>query len=734
MANQNASNHSHTSLNNTIRKEDMGKLLKMEKRLGLQPYTPLGNDSQLDSNASGGDPLVDKVAHADGAPKLDRGKERDSLVALQEDGTNTNSAHLVSDTPLHSAEEGGTNQGHDRGPASNKKRRVSKAPVRHTRDDSNHARKSTSGKAEVMDLTKEAERKESQGKVTPGGGQKSIERYFNMSISNNNNKSHASGHESPGGDDDGTSKQREDLTGKYARSIKRMERQAAMLKDENAHLQAELKKTRDVCDNLEATVAGLEEQVKTQATQADVQARDQKLEDTLQSKIIQDFIVNLAKTNVVQARKLSQCRLQEDAPRLGTLSVQRKGIDVQEVWENGSALLNLGDRYNKLMKQKESIEALRKATKRRLPLPGQPVPERMDSMVGACSDTGPIHPDDWLMQEDALKVRIAAIRREEDALKAEGSRLETEKNLHIREIKRLRDEEASRFGDHPMMNGRYLLLELLGKGGFSEVFKALDLKTLRHVAVKIHQLSSQWSESKKASYVKHSVREYHIHKQLHHPRIVSLLDIFEIDNNTFATVLEHCPGGDLEGYIKTHELLPEKEARSIISQILSGLCYLNVKPRAFIHYDLKPANILFDAIGQCKITDFGLSKVVEEGQTQGMELTSQGAGTYWYLPPECFDVNKTPMISNKVDVWSVGVILFQMVYGKRPFGHDLSQEQILRNQVMQNATEVQFPTKPATSVDCKDFIRKCLAYRQLDRPDVHEIAGHAWLALGNKKK
>ena len=55
------------------------------------------------------------------------------------------------------------------------------------------------------------------------------------------------------------------------------------------------------------------------------------------------------------------------------------------------------------------------------------------------------------------------------------------------------------------MNKRYLLLELLGKGGFSEVFKALDLSTLTHVAVKIHQLSSQWSESKKASYVKHSV-------------------------------------------------------------------------------------------------------------------------------------------------------------------------------------------------------------------------------------
>ena len=73
-----------------------------------------------------------------------------------------------------------------------------------------------------------------------------------------------------------------------------------------------------------------------------------------------------------------------------------------------------------------------------------------------------------------------------------------------------------------------------------------------------------------------------------------------------------------------------------------------------------------------KVTDFGLSKIMEEGNTLmgGMELTSQGAGTYWYLPPECFELNGSnpPRISNKVDVWSVGIILFQMLYGKRPFG------------------------------------------------------------------
>ena len=764
---QNLSNHS-----GTFRQEDMNKIALLEKRFGgaSSPFTPHSNQGgQLGAPTTAGKEGDGATDGKDGKDAKDvkdvkdvkDGKDgKDVVVGDKNGGAETEtqeatlgpehqnvnnssggSGHLVSDTPLHSADTKGedgrkdeSNQGlHATAEQqkSGKKRRVSRAPVRvgdKSKDGVGGREKGGKDRVAMVDLTKEQGGNAGRVQKETATTQKSIEKYFTLS-----NKQASNGSVEEGVTR--TSKER-GASAERERERERLVRQADALREENASLREELKKTQAVADELEEQVKGGEKGSLQQQQQQKRQPERMSVEKTA-------FVVELATAHARQARELRMRKLQEDAPRLGTLSVQRKGIDVQEVWENGAAIMKLGESYKDLQRQREQIDGMRKAAKRRLPLPGQPLPPRIDSGEVAARDTSQsqgqgqgqgqnqIHPEDWLLQEEIFKARLAAIKRDEDALKAENGRLEMEKNLHIRELKRLRDEEESRFGDYPVMNKRYLLLELLGKGGFSEVFKALDLTTFTHVAVKIHQLSSQWSESKKASYVKHSVREYHIHKGLCHPRIVSLLDIFEIDNNTFATVLEHCSGGDLEGYVKAHETLPEKEAKSIVAQIISGLLYLNVGQRSqnYIHYDLKPANILFDAVGQCKITDFGLSKVVEDGQSQGMELTSQGAGTYWYLPPECFDVQRTPMISNKVDVWSVGVILYQMVYGKRPFGHEMSQEQILRNDVMRQATSVEFPTKPNTSADCKDFIRQCLAYRQQDRPDVHEISKHKWLAV-----
>ncbi|OAF64285.1 hypothetical protein A3Q56_08012 [Intoshia linei] len=105
-----------------------------------------------------------------------------------------------------------------------------------------------------------------------------------------------------------------------------------------------------------------------------------------------------------------------------------------------------------------------------------------------------------------------------------------------------------------------------------------------------------------------------------------------------------------------------------------------------------------------------------------IELTSQGAGTYWYLPPECFMFGKNPpKISSKVDVWSVGVIYYQCLIGKKPFGHYMSQNDILEQNVILKAKAVDFPNKPVISNEAKAFIRRCLVYDKDYRADVKTL-------------
>ena len=87
--------------------------------------------------------------------------------------------------------------------------------------------------------------------------------------------------------------------------------------------------------------------------------------------------------------------------------------------------------------------------------------------------------------------------------------------------------------------------------------------------------------------------------------------------------------------------------------------------------------------------------------------------------------------SNKVDVWSIGVIYFQMLYGRRPFGDGQSQDHILRNQTMLHATEVHFPSKPCISEEGKAFIRDCLTYDQMSRPNVNQICEHDYMKLSS---
>lgn len=393
----------------------------------------------------------------------------------------------------------------------------------------------------------------------------------------------------------------------------------------------------------------------------------------------------------------------------------------QEVWQNGQAFKLLDVQQAKLASLRSTLEAQRKeVAKTARKAKAEAKKSALDSATLL----------EVLEQEEVVRLAFAGLKRQEAAFSQEKLSLQREKMLYVREIKRVRDEDASRFSKLPQLGDRYLLLHMIGKGGFSEVWKTFDLEQHRYVACKIHQLNSHWTEEKKQSYTRHATREYAIHKSLSHRRVVSLFDVFEVDLDSFATVLEYCDGPDLDYVLKERGMLPEKEARAIVVQIISALVYMNTQKHRIIHYDLKPANILFAGPGEIKITDFGLSKIVPEGSSDqtGMELTSQGAGTYWYLPPECFMV-PPPKISSKVDVWSLGAIFYQMLYGRKPFGHNMTQDKVLRERIMLHAHTVNFPAKPSCSEQAQDFIRLCLKHSQIERPDVHRLLNHEYLSM-----
>eukprot|EP01038_Epipyxis_sp_PR26KG_P005996 gene5996-8255_t len=504
---------------------------------------------------------------------------------------------------------------------------------------------------------------------------------------------------------------------------------------------------------------------KLQRTEAELKVIQERLKASEDknvrcTKMLEDVYRKMA----FQEFRRKRDKIAQDSVRLGKIGTMRTGpTQVGEVWEEGYGLKDLNKRSAELLERKEELEQRRKRTLtlKRAAKKGSANANNNHNNEFSTSNVIPDEENDidldLVTEVEVIKSHLEQLKRDETALAEERRLLESEKAIHQKELKRCQCEERSRFyRDLPVLHDRYLLQSMLGRGGFSEVWKALDLVELKEVAVKIHQLNPTWNEDRKQSYIKHVTREYTIHRDMRHPRVVQLFDVFEIDINSFATVLEYCKGIDLDEKLKRNRTLAEKDAKCVFMQIMSGLRYLN-RPLSYssasnstnnnnnnnfnndknefednenimgmnnnnkingrkisiIHFDLKPANILFDEMGDVKITDFGLSKIIDEAnEGTSMELTSQGAGTYWYLPPECFAKGTNPpRISSKVDVWSAGIIFYQMLYGYRPYGEGKSQENVWADGLIYNASQVEFttdPKAPKVSEEAKDLIRLCL--------------------------
>ncbi|CAD8078674.1 unnamed protein product [Paramecium sonneborni] len=328
-------------------------------------------------------------------------------------------------------------------------------------------------------------------------------------------------------------------------------------------------------------------------------------------------------------------------------------------------------------------------------------------------------------QRETLNYLI--LQREKECLQKQLNMLENEKLLFLKELKLDYDEQHALFkrsDQYPVIGERYVLLSLLGKGDFSEIYKGYDLKEMKNVACKIYQVNQNWTINSKSYYVNLVTKEFKVHKQLQHPNILKLLDSVEIDSNTFCTILEYCNGSDLSFFMKKYCSIQEREAKLIIQQLLEAVKYIHMNK--IIHYDIKPQNILLNQ-NDVKLCDFGQCKELEKEDSQ-LEYKTQAIGTYWYSPPECFlQGNNALLISSKIDIWSIGVIFFEMLYGIKPFGDVENQEIIMKQKINSNYEGLKFPNKPALTNDCKEFIKGCLSYNQRDRFDIHQAYNHPYI-------
>jgi len=438
-------------------------------------------------------------------------------------------------------------------------------------------------------------------------------------------------------------------------------------------------------------------------------------------------LIEVLRYNAVMERKLREEKLVRDNRLIGRIAQRQNSVGTHvDVWVNGGKFKDLEverqrlkDEMEGLVQKKKELSQSKKKLRKQAgaspTIPPYPSRDGQFAEPRAVESVFLMGEKHFSVQAEVYSLQAQNIKRKQSDFEQSSKELKLAKHRHVKFIKMMNSEKKSLY-QGKLLNNRYLCSALIGRGGFSEVWKGYDLESHRYVACKIHALNDKWSDQKKENFTRHATREAQIQKGLCHPRIVQLYDVFGIDRNTFCTVLELCEGMDLDEYLKANAPLTEREARSIITQLFEGLMYLTQQKQPIIHYDLKPGNILHIA-GEIKITDFGLSKILQKDQFE-MELTSQGAGTYWYLPPECFLRSQDPpMIGTGVDVWSGGCILFEMLYGQRPFWHNMSQEKIMREGTLLNSQKVDFPVTPKISDEAKDLIQKCLARNHKDRPD-----------------
>jgi serine/threonine-protein kinase len=205
-----------------------------------------------------------------------------------------------------------------------------------------------------------------------------------------------------------------------------------------------------------------------------------------------------------------------------------------------------------------------------------------------------------------------------------------------------------------ILAGRYELLEKVGEGGMARVYRGRDHLLRRTVAIKT--LKDQMTGD--ADFVRRFRREAQSAAGLSHPHIVNIYDVGEEDG-TYYMVMEYVDGKNLKQHIREKGRLPAGEAAALTSRIAEALAHAHAA--GVIHRDIKPQNILFSRDGQIKVVDFGIA-IAADGST--LTCSDNIIGSVYYFSPE---QAKGSLAGKQSDLYSLGVILYEMVTGQVPF-------------------------------------------------------------------
>lgn len=267
-----------------------------------------------------------------------------------------------------------------------------------------------------------------------------------------------------------------------------------------------------------------------------------------------------------------------------------------------------------------------------------------------------------------------------------------------------------------MFAERYELIRLLGRGGFSEVWLARDMRTEAELAIKVYATSGGLDSEG----VKMFTQEFSVVTGINHTNLLRPTYFDEWNGIPYLT-LPYCKQGSAFKYLAPGNKITEHECWQMLHDVASGLAYLHSKNPVIIHQDIKPDNILINDEGEYMITDFGISKRIRRTFINVAPNDDEySSGTQMYMGPERFGTDRRPALAN--DIWSLGAMMFELMAGYAPFG---DQGGLLQK----NGAEVPIIHDEEYSEELKHIVYMCLSLERHDRPTAKQLADYSDLRI-----